>query len=454
MVRLAVCLSLVPVFLVVAAEDAPTALSGGAYTVDAVDSVAYLQPGPLADDKERKRFADGLEALKQKWVMPFLAGGPWGRGPLSNAESCVDCHDNNGRGRVPSAAGEPLRSVLVRLSITPEGAPGQARPHPLYGEQFNSLGVEDQVAGEGEALIRWEERAVSYADGEVIRLRAPTIEFRYLAYGPIGDNAITSIRIAPALIGLGLIEAVPDQQILALAKLEKPHGIKGRPNYVTDLASKRKVIGRFGLKANQPNLPQQIMAAFHEDMGVTSNLFPEEVCTTVQKACLAAVPAARPEMLANQFNPLLFFLRAGAVPARRGLDDPEAKRGEALFAAAACSSCHVPELTTGPATSLAGLAHQVIRPYTDLLLHDMGEELADGRPDFDANGREWRTAPLWGLGLLRHVSGATDLLHDGRARSAEEAIAWHDGEGRYSREAFLAMSREERRALLKFLDSL
>jgi CxxC motif-containing protein (DUF1111 family) len=436
-------------------ETAPTTATGGAFTHTEYSADAFLQPGPLADEKQRKTYRDGLEALEQRWVPPFLSGGPWGRGPLSNAETCADCHAHNGRGRAPNTADEPLRSVLVRLSVPGNDARGGPKPHPAYGDQFNHLGVDTRVAGEGEVYVTWQAKEAKFADAEIIALRAPKLEFKQLRYGPLGAETLLSVRIAPQLVGLGLLEAIPEGTILALAQQQdKPHGVKGKPNMVWDFAAKRIVLGRFGLKANQPSLSQQIMAAFHADIGITSELFPEETCSPTQRDCAAMIPAGRPELLSNQFTPLLFFLRANAVPARRNQADADVRRGERLFATAGCSACHIPELKTGDYPGLNALSNQNIRPYTDLLLHDMGEDLADGRPDYLASGREWRTAPLWSIGLLTQVTGATDLLHDGRARNTAEAIVWHGGEASYSREAFLHMSKEERAALLKFLESL
>jgi CxxC motif-containing protein (DUF1111 family) len=443
------------VLLATAADLDPRALSAGVFTTSAMDAAAYSQSGPLlAGEKAAKRFSDGHDALNQRWVLPFLAGGPWGRGPVSNGEACADCHLNNGRGRAPTTAEEPMRSMLVRLSVAGDDGHGGPAPHPQYGGQLNYQGVPERVPGEGEAHVIWQERTVAFADGEETSLRMPKIELRSLSFGPLGESVMISPRVAPPLIGLGLLEAVPDAAILALAKQDKPHGIKGKANLVWDVAGKRTTLGRFGLKANQPNLAQQIMAAFHEDLGITSDLFPEENCRPAQKACQELIPGGRPELLANQFNPLLFYLRANAVPARRSVDDPEVQRGEQLFKEAACAVCHQPEMKTGAYEALPELSQQTIHPYTDLLLHDMGEDLADRRPDYRAGGGEWRTPPLWGLGLLKTVSGHTELLHDARARNASEAILWHGGEGAYSREAFRNMSKAERSVLLKFLDSL
>ena len=432
-----------------AAEPSATAI-----TTLVKDPRAYGQSIDFSDEKRRQHYLDGFDSLAQKWVMPFLPTGVWGRGPLSNADSCLSCHTNSGRGSVPATSTEPIRTMITRVSVAGKNANGGPLPHPRYGNQLNHMGVVNEVQAEAEVFIRWQDQPVAFADGEVITLRAPTLSIEQLYYGPLGDEALISPRIAQPLIGLGLLEAVPDSDLEALARAAKPHGVKGKVNRVWDFAAKAPAIGRFGHKAGHPNLSQQIMAAFHDDLGVTSNLFQLESCTDVQKACRDAFSAPQPELGPNQFVPLLFYIRANAAPARRSAEDADVKRGETLFADAGCSGCHVPELKTGDYAPIPEIANQAIQPYTDLLLHDMGEVLADNRPDFEASGSEWRTPPLWGLGLAKTVNGQTDLLHDGRARNSAEAILWHGGEANFSREAFLKMPKADRQALLRFLDSL
>ena len=440
--------------LAFAADTESESLSGGLFTTTMRDAAAYRQTIPFPDEKRQLQHLDGFDSLAQKWVMPLLPTGVWGRGPLSNAESCLGCHINSGRGTVPAKSNEPIRTMLVRVSVPGKNANGGPMPHPRYGDQINFMGVEHEVRGEAEVFIDWREKPVQFADGETVSLREPKLRIEQLVYGPLGDDTLFSPRVTQPLLGLGLLEAVPDSTLEALSAAPKPHGIKGKTNRVWDFAAKRMAIGRFGHKATNPNLSQQIMAAFHDDMGVTSNLFPTETCTDVQKSCRNAFSAPQPELGPNQFVPLLFYVQANAVPARRNAGDVDVKRGEKLFTEAACAACHTPELKTGEYAPIPEMSHQVIRPFTDLLLHDMGEALSDNRPDFEAGGREWRTAPLWGLGLAKTVNGHTDLLHDGRARTTAEAILWHGGEANFSREVFLKMPKADRQALLLFLDSL
>ena len=338
------------------------------------------------------------------------------------------------------------------------------RPHPAYGDQFQNRGLTgedprahgygERVRPEGAVHIVWHEREVILPDGETVTLRRPEPRFEALRFGPLGPEAQLSLRNAQPIFGLGLLEAVPEESLLAVAERQRARGIEGRPNRVPDHASGKAALGRFGWKANQPSIRQQTAAAFNGDIGVTSSLYPEESCTAVQRDCLAQPPGNVPEVLDQDLDALEFWTLALAVPAQRDADHPEVQRGRDLFARAQCDLCHVPELETGPHTKLPQLAGLTIRPYSDLLLHDMGEGLADGRPDFEAGPRDWRTQPLWGLGLAATVGGQLALLHDGRARSILEAILWHGGEAAAARDAFMAMPKAERDALIRFLESL
>ena len=292
------------------------------------------------------------------------------------------------------------------------------------------------------------------ADGEAIVLRRPEIAFRDLRFGPIEPSILTSPRSAPALVGMGLLDAVPESTIVALAAHDPVDGIRGRPNLVWDFATRRTAIGRFGHKATHTTLRQQIAAAFSADIGVSSDYFPEQNCPGPQSDCRDLMAAGKPELGRVRWAAIETYLRSATVPARRDLDDPIVQRGERLFADARCPACHRTELKTGEVPGFASLSNQLIRPYTDLLLHDLGEGLADHRPDFKASGSEWRTAPLWGIGLTQAVNGVTTYLHDGRARSLAEAILWHGGEAQVSREAFRAMPKSDREALVRFVGSL
>ncbi len=413
-------------------------------------SAAYAQPGPLPGSQQQALFRRGEQLFRQRWVVAPSALGRWGRGPLSNGEVCTDCHAGNGRGRPPLAPDEPLRAMTLRLSV-----PGDPpRSHPAYGDQLQYQGVLGRVPGEGEATIVWHESAVTLSDGTRVQLRRPQVQLLGLNYGPIEARVLLSARVAPAVFGLGLLEGVPESALLELAEQQLAHAMQGRLNRVPDVDAGRALAGRFGLKANQATIRSQIATALHADLGVITPSFPEENCTAVQRECREIPPGARPELNAAEVDALEFYLRMLAPPARREPDTVEVQQGQRLFAQAGCAVCHAPELHTGEQAAVPQLARRTIRPYTDLLLHDLGEGLSDGRPDFEAGPRDWRTAPLWGLGLSQAVNGHAWLLHDGRARSIEEAILWHGGQAHRAREGYRAMTAAQRAALAAFVRSL
>jgi CxxC motif-containing protein (DUF1111 family) len=323
-------------------------------------------------------------------------------------------------------------------------------PVPGFGGQLQQRAIQG-VSPEADLAISYVDSAGVFVDGTPYALRVPQLALLH-PYAGLPGGLLTSPRAAPPVFGLGLLEAVPEQEILQLADEtdQDGDGISGRPNYVYDMVSRQTMLGRFGLKANTPNLLQQAFVAYNEDIGVTTSYLPAENCEGQIPACATHPPELRDSVV----QAVTFYLRTLAVPARRALDDSTARHGEALFAQLRCSACHQPTLQTGGVLGVPELSNQTIHPYTDLLLHDMGPGLADGRPDFLATGSEWRTPPLWGIGLTAAVNGHTTFLHDGRARSLIEAILWHDGEAHGVREAFRALSAADREALIAFLRSL
>jgi len=435
-------------------EDSP---AGGAYTTTETRREAYGQIAwAQVPQAQHDAVLSGRGLVRQLWVVsPSVDPSIAGLGPTYNRPSCISCHAKNGRGEPPASTDEPMRSMLVRLSIPGQDAHGGPKPDPAYGDQLNEFGVPG-VPGEGEAFLLWETRRERLADGTEVELRKPSVHFRKLAFGPMPADLMTSVRVAPPIYGLGLLEAVPEADLLAIAAEQKREGrgVAGTPNRVWDAATQRIAIGRFGWKANQPNVRQQVAGALAGDMGITSVLFPQPNCPTVQTACRAWDADRHPEISSAALDEMALYHYALAVPARRNAQAPAVLRGQRLFDASGCASCHRPTLKTGAFPALPTIAGQTVHAYTDLLLHDMGPGLADGRPDYLANGRQWRTPPLWGLGLLPVVNGHSSLLHDGRARNALEAVLWHDGEASAAREAVRAMPAADREALLAFLDSL
>jgi CxxC motif-containing protein (DUF1111 family) len=421
-------------------------LAGAArHETAAPEAEAFSQPLPGLEAEQSLAFRRGASLFRQAWLIGPSEDHPElvGLGPLYNRLSCIACHVKNGRGAAPDAENGLARHMVVRLSVEGSGAHGGPRAHPAYGAQLNPEGVSG-VAGEGRAVVAYDDETVVLEDGERVTLHRPKLAFRHLAYGDIGADVLTSVRNAPPVFGLGLLEAVPEAEILAG---------KGKPNYVFDLEAHGLRLGRFGLKANQPTLKQQIANAFAEDIGVTSSLFPQENCASNQTDCLIA-GAKKPDLSDAQLGVVTTYIRSLAIPARRGEDNPSIIAGEAQFRALGCASCHRETLTVGDFAEAPWLKGADIHPYTDLLLHDMGDGLADGRADFDAGPRDWRTPPLWGLGLAGKGGDGAHYLHDARARTLTEAILWHGGEAQSSAEAFRRLAKQERDALLAFLDSL
>ncbi|MFZ2162471.1 MAG: di-heme oxidoredictase family protein [Sideroxyarcus sp.] len=440
--------------LITLAAAHPALANDAAIAVTDDTREAYTQAVPAMAEADRAKFLKGRALVRQVWVIPPSENREIaGLGPLYNRLSCIACHPANGRGFAPETAAEPMRAMLVRLSVPGRDPHGGPLPHSAYGGQLNENGVPG-VPGEGRAEVHYRTRTVTLRGSEKVKLREPKFRFVELAYGKFPTNMMTSPRIGSPIFGLGLLEAVPESTLVALTAVGKPAGIRGKINYVWDVEQKKSVPGRFGWKANMPNLRQQIAGAMVGDMGITSPLFPQENCMLAQSDCAKSPSAGKPELSAAQLDATEFYHFALAVPQQRNAGDKRVQRGAKLFEQAQCSSCHVPELKTGEFAKYPALANRIIHPYTDLLLHDMGEALADHRPDYLATGREWRTPPLWGIGLAQKVEPRAGYLHDGRARTLLEAVLWHDGEGAGAAQAVKAMTATDLNALIKFLESL
>ncbi|HVZ39583.1 MAG TPA: di-heme oxidoredictase family protein [Candidatus Kapabacteria bacterium] len=422
-------------------------LSGGTATIMDASSDAFSQPAPNLTADHLAFHKDGDAAFEAF----FVSSGPvqWGLGPVYNNTSCRGCHVADGRG-TPPEPGEQLASMLFRVSI-PSSEPNSApNPVPGFGGQLQQRSIAG-VAPEGSVQISYAERPGQFADGTPYSLRVPTYVITN-TYIPLPPNVMLSPRVAPVVFGLGLLEAVPESTILSFADENDANGdgISGRPNYVTDVIKGGRSLGRFGHKANTPSLLQQSAGAYNQDMGITSYLFPEESCYGQPQV---AKSTGKVEVDSVTLNAAAFYCQTLGVPARRNVNDPTVLQGEQVFKDAKCASCHIPSMRTS-SHPIAELSNQLIHPYTDLLIHDMGQDLADGRPDFYASGSEWRTAPLWGIGLTALASGHTNFLHDGRARNLIEAIMWHGGEAQQSREYVRQLDKSKRDALVKFLESL
>jgi CxxC motif-containing protein (DUF1111 family) len=446
---------------------------GGATTQKETDGRnAFSLPAANLSFEERADFFVGNGFFKRNWVVaPSSTQAADGLGPLYNARSCQGCHLKDGRGHPPAGPGDSAVSMFLRLSVPPGEADVQqdltARrqsvvPEPTYGTQLQDLAIAGHEP-EGRMVIDYEEMPVELEGGEVVHLRKPTYRVADLAYGPMHPDVMLSPRVAQPMIGLGLLEAIPEEQILAHADRDDLDGdrISGRQNLVWSEERQEPMPGRFGWKAGQPTLAQQSSSALAGDIGVSNPLAPVPwgECSEAEVACRKApngdsMQYENLEAPSEVMDKILFYVRHLAVPARRALYDPTTLHGKELFYEAGCSACHVPKFVTARDAAEPALQHQLIWPYSDLLLHDMGEGLADHRPEGLADGGEWRTQPLWGIGLTQAVNGHTYFLHDGRARNLTEAILWHGGEAQGSRDRFAAMSKEERAALLAFVNSL
>ena len=429
---------------------------GGDGTRPIASQKAFSLQMPNAARANQRPFSFGNRLFNTNWVTaPASVKSFDGLGPLFNRVSCSGCHTLDGRGTPPANGEGPFDSMLLRLSIPGSDERGGPKPHPNYGTQLSeraTLGL----SPEGIAHITYEDLPGTYGDGEAYRLRKPTYTISDAGFEPMGDDLLISPRAAQHMIGLGLLQAVPDSTLTVLADPDDADadGISGSVNRVWDQLAKTTAIGRFGWKASQPNLLQQNAAAALGDIGLTSSFNPVENCSATQAACTAAITGGAPELSDEFLTKLTLYTMTIAVPAQRDAGKPQVRHGEKLFRDFGCASCHITTLLTGINQAFPEISGQVIHPFTDLLLHDMGEGLNDNRPDFAATGSEWRTAPLWGLGLIENVNGHDNLLHDGRARGFPEAILWHGGEAKAAKELFRLAPKDERDALVAFLKSL
>lgn len=410
---------------------------------------------PALVTQEELDFATGNSFFNQNWVSaPASTTARDGLGPLINARSCSGCHFKDGRGSAPVSSSERSTGFLLRLSVPGMDAHGGPMGDPTFGGQLQDIAIQG-VTAEGEIQINYTEQNGSYPDGTPYSLRVPEYSIQF-NYGSPAGGLMISPRVANQMCGLGLLEAIDESILLAFADEGDINGdgVSGRPNYVWDQTEQSNRVGRFGWKANQPSLLQQTAGAFVGDMGLTSTLFPNDECTSAQNDCQSAPNGGIPEVTDLTMDRVVHYSSSLAVPGRRNWTDETVLKGKQLFMDIGCAKCHIPEITTGTHPTIAALSNQTIRPYTDLLLHDMGDGLADGRPDFLATGNEWRTPPLWGIGLISTVNGHTTLLHDGRARNMEEAILWHGGEAEMIKQEFMQLKSAERDAIIEFLNSL
>jgi CxxC motif-containing protein (DUF1111 family) len=470
---------------------------GGDTTVSIKPFASFQLPAANLNNDLRPKFHAGKALANQPWIKaPTLTTARDGLGPIYNARTCLSCHINGGKGFIPADNKTSLTSTLVRLSTpfdlktsfdldtivdlsTHKHASAILKksgviPHAVYGDQIQGQSVslahqlrhsqtsgvlKHDVAPEAYVYINWNEETFTYPDQHQVTLRSPELDFQSLGYGPLGEETLFSLRVAPPLHGMGLIGLIAEQDIIALSDDDDINfdGISGRANQVWDEEKQTTTLGRFGLKSNKPTLAMIVAGAFANDLGISNSLAPNQPCTRLQPSCLK-IPNGNDEAAVELPDHLLTlvidFNRDLAPVQRRNSLNKNVLAGRELFYNSGCNQCHNPRYVTQKSEQAPHLSEQVIWPYSDFLLHDMGPALADGRPDFLATGNEWRTSPLWGIGLLSQVNGSSVLLHDGRARSVEEAILWHGGEAELAKSRFIELNKINRNRLIKFVNSL
>ena len=454
---------------------------GGETSVSNEPYASLMKPAANLPQALKPDFHAGKALAHQPWVKaPTITTARDGLGPLYNARTCLSCHVNGGRGRMPEDNSEVLFSAFLRLSIPGTDKINGVIPEPVYGDQLQSQSValshqlrtqvtkeqvaNREVAPEAYVYVNWQQKSFQYPDGETVVLRYPKVDIQNLGYGDLHKETLMGIRVAPPIHGMGLLELIAQEDLNQLSdpKDKNNDGISGRVNQVWDFEARKTVPGRFGLKANKSSVRFQTAGAFVGDMGISNPVFSAQNCTDRQLHCVqtpngndvdkeSALAVELPESLLKL---VVDFTRNLGVPKRRNSDKEEVVKGREYFYQVGCQGCHQPSYVTGDSKELPNLSQQTIWPYSDLLLHDMGPELADGRPDYLATGSEWRTPPLWGVGLGEQVNGSKNLLHDGRAQSVEEAIIWHGGEAEKIKQNFIQLSKSQRQALIAFVESL
>ena len=465
--------------------DAQEIKQGGDTGISITSSESYSKPSSNITASRKGNFVIGNAFFRQPWVIaPASTDSRDGLGALFNVAACQSCHVKDGRGHAPMTAEDDADSLLIRLAMpaTTDEQRQQLKDsliekvaHPMYGGQLQDRGIQG-VPAEARIAVQWTDKPVTFADGYVETLRAPTFNLTNPGYGAFDEDLMVSPRIALPMIGLGLLEQIPDADIKkqASSNHKNNNDIKGKFNWVMDPQTDKAALGRFGWKAGQTKLITQNQSAFNEDMGLTSNIRPHESCTPLQTACLKATTGAdeqgngKPavEVSDEVAKFVEFYTRNLAVPHRRNADDKLVLAGKKRFYDMGCQSCHTPRYQL-PKTDDDNLEQhgQVIYPYTDLLLHDMGDDLADRtiagklppknlQVEFLANSYEWRTPALWGIGLAQTVDPQATFLHDGRARTLMEAVLWHGGEAKKQQQKVLMLDKQGRTELSAFLQSL
>lgn len=429
----------------------------GAATVTRLHTRSYVYPGGHISGMQQLNFWTGFSLFRDPWVIaPSSTKDRDGLGPLFNTRSCISCHHAGARGPMPEVGVTKPSSLLIRFG---SNQADKRLVDEFYGGQLQPRSIHDSVPGEGKLKLHYETITGQYADGQQYELQQPVYEVVELSNGPLQPGISISPRYAPSIYGMGLLDAIPDTALLAQEDKQDQdnNGISGHYNRVPNVKTGELEIGRYGFKAKHPSLAQQVAAAFNGDIGITNSWFPHESCTAGQKICTQVSKLGEHTSVEIPDKLLELVIEFNAhlgVPPSRDLEQADAMAGRELFYQLGCQQCHTPSYTTDQNYAIQSLAGHKIWPYTDLALHDMGPGLADGVYEFAASGSEWRTPPLWGIGLQQKVLGRTNFLHDGRARSLEEAILWHGGEASSSQQAFIQLTRQQRQQVLAFLQAI
>ncbi|MBD1583800.1 di-heme oxidoreductase family protein [Pseudoalteromonas sp. S16_S37] len=437
-------------------------LPGGKATASRTAKRTFIHPAGNIPTIEQLDFWDGFSFFRDPWVAsPAITSDRDGLGPLFNARSCKACHNDGGRGRL-NRSGEYASPALLFRLLKNDGVGadkhygGQLQPNAI---RLSHHKLTKPVIGEGKVRVEYQIIKGEYPDGSTYSLRKPSYHLEQLGYGKLEPNTVLSPRYAPAIYGMGLIDAISEQDLLAQQDFDDLNGdgIKTQYNMVKNAQTGQLQIGRFGFKGLHATLEQQVAGAFVNDIGITNPIFPEEACTDVQLMCRTAAsvdPKGTLDIPKKLHDLTVYMNKTLAVPKARDLTSERAQQGRTLFYQLRCDSCHTPTYKTRPDYPIAALQAQQIYPYSDFALHDMGKELADEGIENLASGAQWRTPPLWGIGLQKRVQGFEAYLHDGRARTLEEAILWHGGEAHEIKKHFMNLSAKQRSALIYFLQQI
>ena len=431
---------------------------------------SYIYPGKGIATSKQLDFWTGLSFFRDPWLMaPSTTGNRDGLGPLFNTRACIDCHTAGSRAQLDKPGEILPLSLVVRLGSTEAG---RTDVDPIYGGQIQPRSIsyrllDTQQENNGEAWLDFDYTVGQgvFDDGEPYELLKPHYKLSKLAYGELAPHIGLSVRLAPNVYGMGLLNAINVKDLLVQEDINDKDndGISAKYNRVPNVLNTHDTamlkVGRFGFKAKQPNLHQQVAAAFRDDIGITNSSFPVDTCTEAQVACVKASESGGHNINNLEIDDVRLSMTVTlnelmGVPAARGLYKKKAQQGRSLFYQLSCQKCHTPSYITTEHHTYSALSKQTIWPYTDLALHDMGDGLADGVFEFDATGNEWRTPPLWGIGLQKKMTGQQRFLHDGRARTLSEAILWHGGEALKAKQAFKALNKQQRAALVTFIRAI